>query len=191
MLVTIGGLVAWLPWHRQVQAIAEIERLGGSVVIHPAGPDWLRSIVGDEVMTGYDHVVYVDLFDTQVADAGLVHLRRLKRFEMLDLSMTQVTDAGLVHLKRLTKLETLNLTATLVTDAGLVHLKGLKKLQNLELWSTQVTDAGLVHLKGLTKLQTLILSDTQVTDAGVVDLQTALPKCEIQTHEDMPPTTAE
>ena len=59
---------------------------------------------------------------------------------------TEVTNAGLVHLKELTGLKVLYLFDTKVTDAGLVHLKGLTKLKQLHLDDTKVTDAGLVHL---------------------------------------------
>jgi hypothetical protein len=38
---------------------------------------------------------------------------------------TDVTDAGLVHLKGMTSLRTLWLYKVEVTDAGLVHLKGM------------------------------------------------------------------
>ena len=152
-LVILGGLAAWLPWHRQVQAITEIERLGGYVSPDLSVPDWLPGIVGDELIGG----------------GYVVNLRD-----------TQVTDAGLVHLKELTaKLQFLNLSDTGVTDAGLVHLKGLTSLQSLHLGGTEVTDVGLEHLKGLTSLKTLDLRKTKVTTAGVEDLQSALPKCYI------------
>lgn len=153
LLVIMGGLVAWLPWQRQVQAITEIERLGGYVETVPVGPGWLQSIVGDEVMLGYDHVQHVFLENTQVNDAGLVHLKGLKTLQTLSLS-PQVTDAGLVHITELTTLQALGLSPQ-VTDAGLVHLKGLKKLHYLNLCGTQVTDAGLEHLQ--TALPTCVI----------------------------------
>jgi Leucine-rich repeat (LRR) protein len=123
LLVILGGLVAWLPWHRQVQAIAEIERLGGFIETERAGPDWLRNFVDDEGMVGFDRVVNVGL------------------------SGTQITEFGLVQLGGLTELQTLRLEGTQVTDAGLEHIKGLTKLQILVLHDTQVTDVGLVDLK--------------------------------------------
>lgn len=57
--------------------------------------------------------------DTNVSDAGLVHLRGLTQLTSLSISGTKVTDAGLVYLSGLTNLTTLNLSATKVTDAGL------------------------------------------------------------------------
>ena len=67
--------------------------------------------------------------------------------QILDLSNTQITDAGLVHLKELTKLEELYLVGTNVTDDGLVHLKEMNNLQKLSLKFTKVTDAGIAELK--------------------------------------------
>ena len=70
---------------------------------------------------------------------------QLKNFELRD---SQVTDAGLVHLKGLTKLRELYLDETKVTDAGLEHLAGLTNLQKgLNLTLTQITDAGVAELQ--------------------------------------------
>jgi hypothetical protein len=171
LLVILGGLAAWLPWHRQVESITEIKRLGGRVETVPVGPDWLRSIVSDEAMAGYDHMSAVYLPNTEVTDAGLVHIKGLTDLETLILNNTQVTDAGLVHLKGLTNLRELDLNHTQVTDSGLVHLKGLHQLVVLELIGTEVNDAGLVHLNELTNLVVLCLGNTDVTDAGLVHLK--------------------
>ena len=65
----------------------------------------------------------------------------------VDLYGTQITDAGLVHLKGLTNLQTLNLDGTKITDAGLVHLKGLTSLETLSLNRTKVTDTGVAELQ--------------------------------------------
>lgn len=176
LLVIIGGLVAWSSLHRQVQAIAEIERLGGWIEGERVGPDWLREIVGDEVMLVDDNV-NVSLSNTSITDAGLVHLSELTNLQELWLDGTQVTDAGLVQIKGQTTLLGLYLSNTQVTDAGLVHLKRLTNLNSLALSGTQVTDAGLVHLKGLANLHVLWIADTHVTDGAVKDLQTALPGC--------------
>ena len=203
LLVFVFGLLAWWPWYRQTQAIAAIERLGGFVGTEPVGPVWLRNVVGDEVMAGYDDVQAVSLFrrshvtvaglvhlegltnlqslthSLQFTDAGLSHLKRLTRLKRIDLARTQVTDAGLVHLKAMTKLESLSLSDTDVTDFGIRNLKGLTSLRALSLSYTYLTDAGLVHLVGLTNLETLSISGNQLTNIGVKRLQAALPGCKI------------
>ena len=75
------------------------------------------------------------------------HLKGLAKLENLQLFGTEITDAGLVHLKGLTRLEYLSLRGTQVTDAGLVHLKGLTSLGDLDLSRTKVTDAGVADLQ--------------------------------------------
>ncbi|PHS04099.1 MAG: hypothetical protein COA78_17000 [Blastopirellula sp.] len=110
---------------------------------------------------------------------GKVELNESSEVIQVILSQTQVTDAGLVHLKGLNSLISLGLNDTQITDAGLEHLKGLTSLNRLYLCGTQVTDEGLVHLNGLTSLNDLHLRSTQITDAGLSELKAALPKCRI------------
>jgi len=85
------------------QAIAEIKRLGGTVM---RIGDWLS----------------VDLSNTQVTDADLEHLKGVTSIHSLKLSNTQVSDAGLEHLKGLTDLIILDLRDTQVTDEGIKRL---------------------------------------------------------------------
>ena len=83
------------------------------------------------------------------------------------LGNTQITDAGLVHLQSLTKLESLWLHDTQVTARGLVALERLSRLQLLSLNSTAVTDRAVKHLKGLSELRTLWLAGAKnIGDAG-------------------------
>ena len=133
-------------------------------------------------LEGLTNLAYLGLSRTRITDAGLMHLEGLTNLTKLTLGNTPITDAGLVHLKGLTNLQTLSLYGTQITDAGLVHLEGLTNLQKLFLDGTHVTDAGLEHLKGLTKLERLYLylNRTQITDAGVAELKKSLPNCEIR-----------
>lgn len=94
-----------------------------------------------------NQLVWLKLGDTQVSDAALVHITKLKNLQKLHLEQTKVTDAGLKQLKVLTNLEYLNLYGTAVTDAGLTELAGLKNLKTVYLWQTKVTESGLTNLK--------------------------------------------
>jgi beta-lactamase regulating signal transducer with metallopeptidase domain/Leucine-rich repeat (LRR) protein len=145
----------------QAKATAEIEKLGGKVIVDEKNP--AKPVIG------------VDLTGTKVTDAGLEHLKGLPKLQSLKLYRTKVTDEGLKHLKGLTNLQSLALEETGVTDEGLEHLQGLPKLQSLKLYRTKVTDEGLKHLKGLTNLQSLALEESGVTDEGLEHLQ-GLPK---------------
>lgn len=150
----------------QSKAVAEIEKLGGKVVLDENSPD--------------KAVIDVDLSLTKVTDAGLASLEGVKlRLRSLDLGTTDITDGGLVYLKGLTTLRYLNLAGTKVTDAGLAHLTGLSKLESLNLTATQITDTGLVYLTALDKLQSLNVATTSVTNAGRQEVRKTLPACTI------------
>ena len=133
LLVLVTVLCVWLAVtanraRKQREAVAAIEAVGGVVYYEyqtksgqkPPGPKWLRELIGDEYFVS---VVLVDFNETQVTDAGLMHLKGLTKLELLYLNRTQITDAGLEHLKGLTNLEDLWLNGTQVTD------EGVKKLQ--------------------------------------------------------------
>ena len=85
----------------------------------------------------------------KVTDAELKQLLKgLENLEDLDLYRTNITDAGLEHVKGLKHLRYLNLHwQKKVTDAGLEHLKGLESLQHLDLRGTKVTDGGVENLQ--------------------------------------------
>jgi Leucine-rich repeat (LRR) protein len=107
------------------------------------------------------------------------NLKGLSNLEYLDISSTHVTDAGLAHLRGLKKLQQLGLAdCPGISDAGIAHLKGLTRLRVLTLYNDKVTDEGLIQLKGLTELSYLNVHHTQVTDAGVKDLKQSLPELE-------------
>ena len=137
------------------QALAEVKKLGGTVINFP----------------------FSISFDGKgVTDDDLMHLQKLPDLEGIYLRKCKVTDKGLEKLAGLTKLKYLFLGNTSVTDKGLEHLKGMTKLQTLSLVGTQVTDQGLVHLKGLSALRVLEKQDSKVTAAGVAELKKSLPK---------------
>ena len=181
MFVVVTALCVWLSVvanraHRQRDAVAAIEALGGRVgYVKPdrkateAFPTpFLRRWLSRDY---FDDVRAVSLSGTQVTDAGLAHLQGLTRLRWLDLSGTRVTDVGLAQLHGLTGLQELNLDSTQITDAGLAHLQGLMGLRWLDLSGTQVTDVGMSHLQGLASLRRLSFSSTQVTDIGLAHLQ--------------------
>jgi hypothetical protein len=194
------------------QVLAKIQRIrqemrtrGGSLSISYGRSNWLgnlfgdpgfvcaeqfqvvdRSKFGDEDIVALRELTYLkrlDLSNSQITDAGLVHVEELSMgcpIWELYLSGTDVTDSGLVHLQKLDSLSELHLGSTQITDDGLVHLKALTDLRTLDLRYTGITDSGLQHLQGLAGLQSLVLVRTQVTDEGVKRLQQALPNCKIR-----------
>jgi hypothetical protein len=124
----------------------------------------------DSVLSRCRNADSLRLSDTQVTDAGLVHLKQLPKLRRVILNEKQATDTGLKHLKEVTSLHELRLNNSLVTDAGLEHIKGMVNLRVLTLRDTLVTDAGLEHLKAMKELRLLDLTRTQVTDVGLEHL---------------------
>ena len=94
-----------------------------------------------------NQLVWLKLGDTNISDAALAPVAKLKNLQKLHLEQTKVTDAGLKQLKGLTNLEYLNLYGTAVTDAGLADLAALKNLKTVYLWQTRVTEQGLAALR--------------------------------------------
>ena len=135
---------------RQREAVAAIERLGGSVEwSRPFGPAWLRSSFGDGF---YRHVISVTVSGSQVTDASLECISDLPQLRSLYICSQSFSFSGNSY--RLREAE--------------------------ENSRTKVTNAGLKHLTGLSHLELLALIDTQVTDEGVKELQQALPNCKIE-----------
>jgi len=127
--------------------------------------------VNDEGLANLEELtdlrVLILLSDRKITDAGLGHLKRLKKLEWLDLQGTQVTDAGLENLKELNKLQRLSLSGTKITDAGVSQLKRLPDLQHLKLSGTSVLGTTLADLKDL---RVLYMDGTAIRDANLVPI---------------------
>jgi hypothetical protein len=179
---------------KERNAAEKIVRLGGVVEYdyqatkgaQPPGPEWVRSLFGENVFSEVASVKIAVEGDTptwlalirdrtsrdwHLDETGLEHLDDLPNLRSLTLRGNRVTDAELVHLEPLTKLETLFLTGTSVSDAGLVHLKSLTRIRTLWLSDDNVSDDGLRNLSDLTEIEFLVLSRTRISDAGVVQLK--------------------
>ena len=138
-------------------AIDSIKKNGGLVLPSPGrenqwdiqfqlrGRDLTDDGLADVAKLG--NVVELNLRDTKITSAGLVHLKGLAKLKRLHLERTNVGDEGIVNLTKLTTLEYLNLYGTKITDKSLDHLAGLKNLRQLYVWQTDVTDAGIANFK--------------------------------------------
>ena len=93
-----------------------------------------------------EQLVWLNLANTSVTDAGMKSLAGFKNLRRLHLEKTSVGDEGLASLKNLVEITYLNLYSTKITDKGLASLAGLKKLKNVYLWQTAVTDGGAADL---------------------------------------------
>ena len=112
-----------------------------------------------------------------VTDAGVAHLRRLRKLKYVHLSNSKISDESLHVFGGMRQLEGLSLQQNSFTDRGLAYLAKLHRLKDLwiDLGETDITDAGLAHLQGLKSLETLAINDTHASAEGVAKLQQALP----------------
>jgi hypothetical protein len=126
-----------------------------------ATDDHLRGMCN---LTGVEEL---DLFHTNITDAGLSAISSWNALKRLDLSGTDTTSIGIAKLRRLQNLEYLVLNDTQVTDNGISHCAVFKRMNALGLNGTEVSDAGLCFLINLDQLKELGLSGTSTTDRGV------------------------
>jgi hypothetical protein len=106
---------------RQREAASAIEREGGHVRwCEPSGPQWLASLLGEDIFAKAD---MVDFRGSGISDVSLWPLRELNYLEFLYLDGTAITDDGLLNLERLTVLKHVHLGNTQVTDVGIKKLK--------------------------------------------------------------------
>jgi internalin A len=152
-----------------------------------AEPSWLRRQLGPGF---FEEVAFVRIAD-KADDALMLHVGRLDQLEWLAIEGGNVTDAGLVHIRNLRRLRCVALQhAPEVTAQGMANLSGLTRLEmlylpiqaedsylasieglhaldELDLRATRVTDAGLAHLTGLNALTHLNLDETGISDEGL------------------------
>ena len=92
-------------------------------------------------------IVSLKLGGTQITDASLKEIAKLKYLAKLHLERTAVTDAGLAALKPLEYLQYLNLIGTKVTDNGLKNVVAMKPIRSVYVWNSNVTDSTARHLE--------------------------------------------
>lgn len=85
-----------------------------------------------------DRVVWLDLARSQVTDAGLKTIGKMRALERLHLENTPVTDAGVAELGSLSQLEYLNLYGTQVGNGIFTTFETLPNLKKVYVWQTNV-----------------------------------------------------
>lgn len=72
------------------------------------------------------------LYNTNITDEGLSHLRGLTGLVVLDIGTADIGDFGVQHLEVLTGLWELHLTGTLISHEGFAQLK--RKLRKTKIY---------------------------------------------------------
>lgn len=167
---------------RDAQLLHKHIRASGVNGKRPAGPEEVLAFDFRCVPGSFNDEIHGQL--TYVTDAGLTALRDFKSLQVLDLRDTLVTDAGILHLKVFPALCAVRLPRhtlrvpqlierfPVFTDAALRTLAEIPGLRSLDIPSARVTDAGLQSLGVLKQLRVLNLDATApgVTQAGVESL---------------------
>ena len=118
----------------------------------------------------------IRLEHTSAGDKQLAELDGLEDpLRRINISHSDITDAGLARIARMRNLIQLRLASEKVTDAGLACLEELEELRHLHLIDMPISDTGLVHLHELKNLESLYLDRTRTTDDGKKRLVEALP----------------
>ena len=120
----------------------------------------------------------LNLTGTRVRDAGLQQLGTVPFIAGLNLEFcNRITDAGLKHLQKLPKLQMVILTGTSVTHAGVHNLVPIKTLLALDLEVCDgIDDAACVPLGEMKQLRALVLKKTgfesgRITAVGLKRLE--------------------
>jgi hypothetical protein len=141
--------------------------------------------VSDETLaciTGTPGLIRLDLRWTNVGDAGVEQISRLRELEELLLEGTDVSDTSGPVFAKLTNLKKLDLGRTKVSGALLVNLKGLTKLETLSLACRRLTTNDVRNLAGLSNLKfvQIHVCDFDCDRTVFEELKRALPSVDIR-----------
>jgi hypothetical protein len=119
----------------------------------------------------YDNIRTLKLNDTGVS--GKAFDRQTKLVD-LHLSGSQVGDAELKLIARLKDLEQLTLNRSNITDDGLDELIGMNRLRRLVLGGPRITDGAVVALLRIKSLDSLVLRNTRMSDSAIRRLEDSI-----------------
>lgn len=193
VLVFVACAIVGIRYHQQMKLIDYLDNSGGMAVTELEPPQWLRKLIGDHRMMGFETIWYIflrkgstdkdfvaiagqtdlrglDASQSNVTDEGLRSLSNMKSLLSLTLDSPNITEEGVSMISVLSRLTELNLTDSHLTDDGLRRIEELKELTSLRIAKTQITDEGLQSLSRLPALRELDLSHTQITDRGLTHL---------------------
>lgn len=191
IVAVVAVLGAWLlslhmSYRHQMEAIAHVERLGGSVGTRYEGPEWIERLQPGVFLFGPDPLGPNWLRERLPADDVVRHFLVVDAIwldqgpgqriasnvsgEYQEMDAIVITDDDLRMISRFGKLEQLYLRKMKIGDAGLGHLRNLTEIRTISLSFTDITDAGMETIARFEKLETLRLVGTRVTDSGLARL---------------------
>lgn len=94
------------------------------------------------------HLVILDLTQSEVTDQGLETLKKFPNLQRLTLEgSTKITSAGIRHLVDVTSLEKLNLVRVKLDDSAVDSLSMMGGLREVYLFDSQISDEAIQRLK--------------------------------------------
>jgi Leucine Rich repeat len=160
----IGSNPRLIPAGLKMSSTTQAWQVGSNPRSSPAGWPWLRKFVGNEF---FQDVVFVKLDGTQVCDADLFVIGKLRRIKTLSLNRTGVSDQGLAGISGMSRLSYLGLMQTEVTAAGIRQLRPSRNGSIVMLENTSVGNEALPNLSGCAHLG---LDGTAITSQGLRQL---------------------
>ena len=123
---------------------------------------------------------YLDLWHTNIGDAGINHLRTLTSLKRLGLMVSRqgdrprITSAGTTGLSEMSSLEVIDFADVGDPDGVLEQISKLESLKSVWIGGRRetglISDAGLKHLAKLSKLERLTTYGSAFTDTGAAEL---------------------
>lgn len=121
-----------------------------------------------EHLTG---LVGLELRDTDIGDAGLEHIAKVRSLECLDLDSTNITAVGVASLKPLNNMLTLSLARNPIGGSCLTVMRSFPRLRILDIKQMRLTDKSLLSLIGMNNLEDLDVSNNRdITASGLSQL---------------------
>jgi Leucine-rich repeat (LRR) protein len=107
-------------------------------------------------------------WQSQITNAGMEHVGRMKLLEELEISGQIVGDEGLKHLSNLPRLRFLKLYGERFSDEGMKHLREIPELKYLDVNRlTHLTDKALMYIAACNKLETVSFHQNEnITNKG-------------------------
>lgn len=133
-----------------------------------------------EAIKGMPGLRILRVGETQISDAGLVHLTTLPDLDTLEVNGCRITDDGMKALNQMPRLTWLDVSRTGISDKGLLAWKKPTNLRLLRAsFNPKLTDAALGGLVDLSDPQVLEFAGTNVTANGIGELKSKFPRCSI------------
>lgn len=176
----LGGYIEYdYEWDSEVRQMIDWEGNGGvGPAPEPAGPSWLRGLIGKHYFCS---VVWVylpatpDASDELVADIG-----QLSELRYLCLhGCSNVTDAGIRQLPSSLPLISLDLDSTALSDAGVRHVSRLKNLEQLYIRNTNATANCSQFIRDIKHLKRIGVDADVMPDSEIEELRDRIPNLRV------------